>query len=222
MGRDSKRTCQKCQHVSPSVRRHKDHCRGHYLLFVCPCRSHSHTKEVTRKHQLRAEKRGDNNSCTRGTLYTVDEKSFEAWKKATKVALPSYPQPKPAKKTHKPNPRHQQKQPEDLRAKLRPPVTEVRRVTTPPRPDRSNRAIVGYKQPSMTVYNSRTINKEVPSQMVVGPQPSSSPKKWRKLLSRGLYTMRSMRGDIIHQQHELDKLKRTLDQTIQMYDEGLK
>ena len=136
------------------------------------------------------------------------------------MALPSYPQPKPARKMNKPNPKHQPKQQEDLRAKLRPPVTEVRRVTTPPRSDKNNRAIVGYKQPSMTVYNSRTAHQEVPSQMVV--HHSNSLRKWRKLLSRGLYTMRSMRGDIIQQQHELEKLKRTVDQTIQMYDEALK
>ena len=72
MGRDSKKTCNICQHQVPSVCRHKEHCRGHFLQFVCPCSYTSHNKETTRRHQLRTTKVNKRALCARNTIYTID------------------------------------------------------------------------------------------------------------------------------------------------------
>ena len=40
IGKDTK-TCQLCSHVATTTRRHKKHCRGHFLQFMCPCGYHS-------------------------------------------------------------------------------------------------------------------------------------------------------------------------------------
>ena len=176
MGRDYKKTCKECQHISPSVRRHKEHCRSHYLAFVCPCGNTSRTKEVIRKHQIRAEKRNDNSPCTQGLLYSIDEASFGAWKQATGIALPSYP--KRSTKQQKKKSTHKEKT-QPVRQST-PPAT-VRAVTTPPR-QTDGRKIVGYKRPSLTVYNSKVADKAVPSQMTI----VNKEKSWRRLALRSL------------------------------------
>ena len=199
MGRDYKKTCQKCQHVSPSIRRHKEHCRLHYLLFICPCGHHSHTKEVTRKHQLRAEKCKESNACTARALYTIDEASHKEWLSATGVTLPAYPRHRATTNTRK----------RKIRAATPPPAVEVRRVT---------RAIVGYKQPAMTLYNSQIKDKAVPSQLVVNESLAKSPtKKWRQIAMKSLTALRQLRANVQQQQSVLNKMKRLIDDAIAIY-----
>ena len=206
MGRDYKKTCKECQHISPSVRRHKEHCRSHYLAFVCPCGNASRTKEVIRKHQIRAEKRHDDSPCTQGLLYTVDEASFAAWKQTTGVALPSYPKRQPKQQKKKTTTKKKQ---QPVRQST-PPAT-VRAVITPPR-QTDSRKIVGYKRPSLTVYNSKVADKAVPSQMTI----VNKDKDWRRLALRSLATLRHVKNDIEQQQQELSKLKRTINEVINL------
>ena len=51
-------------------------------------------KEGIHKHQLREEKQGNDSSCAKGLLYTVDENTSSALKEATGAALPRYHEPK--------------------------------------------------------------------------------------------------------------------------------
>ena len=154
--------------MSPSIRKHKEQSRSHYLLFVCPCGYHSHTKEVTRK-QLRAEKCKESNACTDRTLYTLDQISHKEWLSATGVTLPACPKRRATTNSRK----------RKNKAATPPPAVEVRRVTTPPRGH--GRTIMGCKRPAMTVYNSQIKDKAVPSQLVVNKSPVNSPtKKWRR------------------------------------------
>ena len=91
MGRDHKRTCNICSHVAPSIRRHKEHCRGHFLQFICPCSQYSYSKETVRKHQIRSVKNNKRAPCAANIVYTVDEDIFQIWRKATGVRLAEFP-----------------------------------------------------------------------------------------------------------------------------------
>ena len=188
MGRDKKKLCNICQHEAPSVRRHKEHCRGHFLQFVCPCGHNSFSKETTRKHQLRATRANKRALCAQNIICTVDQDSFTEWRQATKVPLPSWPSRSTISKKKKitePAPR------------VRAPTTEINTVrTSPPRKD--GRPIMSYKQPR--TFHATT-HKSVPSTIVARKVPLTN-------------TERQMLADLRTLRHGLSKIRKRVDKFI--------
>ena len=217
MGKDFKRTCQRCQHISLSIRRHKEHCRSHFLMFVRPCSVHSYNKEVVRKHQLKAEKEAAQSCCTRGILYTVDEELFTEWRQTTGVRLTKFPRRKDNGRSNANKKKASNRQ------------VEVRRISTPPK----DRPIVGYKRPAMTIYNSQATNKSVSSILVTDKRSKSatesvpsSPRadkhsrradKWKRIAMRSLSALKQLRTTVVLQQQELSKTRRHLDEAIDLF-----
>ena len=211
MGTDTK-TCQLCSHAATTTRRHKEHCRGHFLQYVCPCGYCSHSKETTRKHQLKAAKTGVTSRCTTSTLFTVDEDTFAEWKRATGVALAQFP-----RRNTLPTP--------PPRIKAPTPEVRIATVKTPPR--RDGRSVVGYKQPSTTMYNSSIRpSTSLPSRIEVvndyerekatrRPYKEKCRKQYKEdRVSQAFKEMRQLRDELNRQYDALSHSQRKVDNII--------
>ena len=196
MGKDNQKICGECGHQS-SVRRHKEHCRGHFIQFICYCGTHSHSKEVVQKHQIRAKKCNKETLCR--VLYAVDKESFSKWKHATGAELSAFPVCRPTKR----------------RQPVTAPSHTERRTTTPPR--RQGRPVVGYKQPSITVYNSRVRPEQVPSQLVSKKKrqdPHSLIRNLRKDMEEICDELNGLQHRVTRLERKLRNRMYTLDQLI--------